>query len=373
MRPREKEYLNPDGLMMYSPKFLAILERLLDENNEGLHLLYSQFRTIEGIGILKLILEANGFSHFRIEKNNSGSWSIVEGDEAENEQKPKFILYTGTETAEEKEIMRNIYNSAWEFVPSNIVERLRRKAENNFMGQIIKLMMITSSGAEGINLRNTRFVHIVEPYWNMVRIDQVVGRARRICSHKDLPEALRTVKVFVYLSVLSKEQKEDEKNQELRIKDISRLDKKTPVTTDETLFEIASIKDQVNQQILRAIKETSIDCSLYNTNPDEPLVCFSFGKVTKNDFSSQPNLLKDKSGMATVVGPERMVRWKARELIIDGKKYALNTKTNIFYSFESYEANLERGEDLVEMGRLVEKEIMIDGRKEMRRGVEFVK
>ena len=36
--------------------------------------------------------------------------------------------------------------------------------------------MITSSGAEGINLRNTRFVHIVEPYWHNVSVEQVVGR-----------------------------------------------------------------------------------------------------------------------------------------------------------------------------------------------------
>ena len=59
--------------------------------------------------------------------------------------------------------------------------------DNNYYGEIIKLMMITSSGAEGINLRNTRFVHVVEPYWHMVRVEQVVGRARRICSHQDLP------------------------------------------------------------------------------------------------------------------------------------------------------------------------------------------
>jgi hypothetical protein len=378
MRPREKEYLNPAGLALYSPKFLAIIERLRDPDNEGLHLLYSQFRTIEGIGILKLILEANGFVHFRLERGSDGGWSINEeesgsgGDGDGGERKPRFILYTGTETAEEKEILRNIYNSAWEFVPPNLVTKLRTIAENNFMGQVIKVMMITSSGAEGINLRNTRFVHIVEPYWNMVRIDQVVGRARRICSHKDLPEDLRTVQVFIYMSVLSEEQKNDEKNQELRIKDVSRIDNKTPVTTDETLFEIATIKDRVNQQILKAIKETSIDCSLYNTNPEEPLVCYSFGKVTTNDFSSQPNLTKDKE-RPTKIGEEKTAKWKAREAIIDGKRYALNPKTNIFYSYESYEANLERGADLIEMGRLVQKEIMVDGEKKKTTVVEFVK
>jgi hypothetical protein len=39
----------------------------------------------------------------------------------------------------------------------------------------------------------------MEPYWHPVRLEQVIGRARRICSHKNLPSALQTVEVFVYL------------------------------------------------------------------------------------------------------------------------------------------------------------------------------
>ena len=110
------------------------------------------------------------------------------------------------------------------------------------MGEVIKIIMITSSGAEGINLRNTRYVHVIEPYWNMARIDQVVGRARRICSHEDLPELFRTVQVFMYLSTFSEEQSTSNNNKELIIRDVSKLDKKTPITTDESLYEIARIK-----------------------------------------------------------------------------------------------------------------------------------
>jgi hypothetical protein len=57
---------------------------------------------------------------------------------------------------------------------------------------------------------------------------------------------------------------------------------------DETLYEISEIKDNINRQILRAIKETAIDCTLYNVNPnpEEPLVCYGFGKVISNQFSS---------------------------------------------------------------------------------------
>ena len=128
-------------------------------------------------------------------------------EEEDDIEKPKFVLYTGTESIEEKEIIRNVYNGNWDYVPASISSKLMQKAENNNMGEVIKIMMITSSGAEGINLKNTRFVHIVEPYWHMVRVEQVVGRARRICSHQDLPPDMRNVKVFLYVSTLSDAQR----------------------------------------------------------------------------------------------------------------------------------------------------------------------
>ena len=278
------QYLSKDGLQILSPKFLHLLENLEDEEYEGLHLIYSQFRTIEGIGILKLILEQNGFAEFKLVKR-SGEWDIADVKE-EDVLKPKFVLYTGTEEADEKEIIRNIYNSNWTQVSSTIRNKLEKINANNFMGEIIKVFMITSSGAEGINLENTRFVHIADPYWHPVRIEQVIGRARRICSHKNLPEELRNIKVFLYLSTLSAEQLE--KNIEIKTKDEGK-------TTDEYLFEVASKKDIVNQKILKATKETAMDCSLHKGSSD--LVCYKFGKLRASDvnnFSTVPILEKDE-------------------------------------------------------------------------------
>lgn len=364
--PTETNYLLPEGLTQYSPKFLRILENIKDPENTGLHLLYSQFRTIEGIGILKLILEANGFAQFKIEKvaeeGKTSEWRIV--DEPENVDKPKFILYTGTESEDEKKILRNIYNSVWEHVPSEILSELRKRSSNekkNYMGEVIKLMMITSSGAEGINLRNTRFVHITEPYWNKSRLDQVIGRARRICSHQDLPEELRTVKVFIYISTLSESQRKDKKNVELTIHDLSKRDGKTAFTTDETLYEISEIKNGINSQILKAIKETSIDCSLYNNNPDEPLTCYGFGKVRSNQFGSYPTLETDISEKTDI--NIREISWKGVEIEDPktGMKYAMNPKTREVYDLESYNQALLTGSEMVLVGRLVERKV--DGKK----------
>lgn len=352
-----KDFLKKRELHKYSPKFLSILESIQDKKNKGLHLLYSQFRTLEGIGIFKLVLESNGFVQFKITKK-TGKWTIENPDV--DPEKPRFVLYTGTESAEEKEIIRNIYNSAWEFVPPSIVETLRAKHENNFYGEVIQVLMITSSGAEGINLRNTRFVHIVEPYWNMVRIDQVVGRARRICSHEDLPENLRTVQVFVYISKMTNDQLV--KNIEMKTQDTSKLEypvkkdggvikmERVPFSTDQYLFEIAQIKDSINTKILTAVKETAIDCSLYNTNPEEPLVCYGFGKVASNNFGSYPVLETDLSEKI-----EANVKTEKTVLVavtVDGVKYAMDKKTRTVYDFESYKKAKEKRGELIKVGTL---------------------
>ena len=87
--------------------------------------------------ILKLILEANGFAQFKIKKKSEGEWTL----DMPINKKPKFMLYTGTETAEEKEILRNIYNSQWEFIPNGLRGELEKIHVNNFMGEIVKIIM----------------------------------------------------------------------------------------------------------------------------------------------------------------------------------------------------------------------------------------
>ena len=42
------------------------------------------------------------------------------------------------------------------------------KDNGNLRGSIVKIIMITQSGSEGISLKNVRQVHITEPYWNKI-------------------------------------------------------------------------------------------------------------------------------------------------------------------------------------------------------------
>lgn len=345
---RPEEFLIPSKLKDFSPKFTEILNNLMDEDNVGLHLVYSQFRTVEGVGLLKVILEANGYAQFKIQKKSHSEWVIDQKDE--DKLKPKFMLYTGTETEEEKDILLKIYNSQWEYVPSSITKEFEGIAENNHMGEIIKIIMITSSGAEGINLKNTRFVHIVEPYWHMVRVDQVIGRARRICSHSKLPEELRTVKVFLYLATFNLEKLKAAGNKTIIEKDVSKIDSR-PLSTDESLFETAGIKNRINQQLLKSVKESAFDCAVYSGINKDKLVCYNYGKIQSNDFGSHPTIDEDqhmKDELET-----KKVNIKVTKLTEAGVDYAYDKTKNEIYTMDNYQQAKTINATLVPIGRVI--------------------
>jgi hypothetical protein len=355
LEQNKSKILSKTGLLTYSPKFLNMLENIQDPEFRGLHLIYTQFRTLEGVGILKVILEANGFVQFKIKKNDSGIWQLNIPEKG----KPTFALYTGTEEDEEKEIIRNIYNSDWDKVPSSLVSELTPISTNNLYGEIIKVLMITASGAEGISLKNTRYVHITEPYWHPVRTEQVIGRARRICSHQALPEELRTVKVFLYLMTFTEKQLESEASVQLKIQDVSKLDKSLPITSDEALYEISSIKEKINKELLKAITESSMDCSLFNKpGTKDAIKCFTFGKTNPNTFSFKPSISNEESDKIGDLNKEK-ITWVAEEIKIpvDGvkKTFALNKSTMEVFDFESVQQAKEFGGDPIKIGNLIKK------------------
>jgi hypothetical protein len=306
-------FLTPEALETFSPKFLHILENIKDTDHLGLHLIYSQFRTLEGIGIFSLVLDKNGFTRFKIKKNNLDVWEV--DIQEEDLGKPTYALYTGTETAEEKEIIRNIYNGEWNYVPITIVNQLKKIANNNNMGEIIKVLMITSSGSEGINLRNTRYVHIMEPYWHPVRMEQVIGRARRICSHKSLPLALQTVEVFVYLMIFSAEQLKSDDAIELKRKDLSKGEEPVPLTSDQYLYEISEIKGKLTRQLTDMIKETAFDCYIYSNGK-----CLNFGEPKNDKFSYIPDYTNQQND-TTMLTNKREIQWIGKPITLNGVDY----------------------------------------------------
>jgi hypothetical protein len=328
MEPRGDE-LPP--LAIYSPKYVEIINNIRSDDHVGLHLLYSQFRNMEGLAIFSLALDTNGFKQFKLIKNSSGVLEVSRDVLESN----AFIyaMYTGEESSDERELIRKIYNGDWNEIPQNIREQLQTKSPNNNMGEIIKLLMITSAGAEGINLRKTRYVHIVEPYWHPVRVEQVIGRARRICSHDGLPNELQTVEVFVYISIFTEEQLRMEDAKEINRSDTSIVAPFRAESSDEKLLHTSNIKEAVSENILKSVKETSIDCATYSSMNEnkEGLKCLTFNSAKIDDFSYVPKYDDQQQDTDIPLGQiRRTVEFKKLKLR-DGTTYLLNPKTEELY------------------------------------------
>jgi len=360
-----------ENLITYSPKFYKILENISNEDNIGLHLIYSSFKTLEGIGILKLVLEANGFVQFKLTRKKGGNSSVKEYEinEEELKQKQAFALYTGDESVEEKEMTRLIFNSQWDKLKDeNLKRQLNNVFKHNFFGDVIKCLMITSSGAEGITLKNTRFVHIVEPYWHPVRQEQVIGRAVRICSHDDLEENLKTVNVFKYIMTFTEEQlrgdptsQDPEKrkpivSKELLLKDFSKYSKKKHiVTTDEALNEISNMKETININILNAIKSSAIDCKIHNKpGSSEYNQCFTFN--SNESYLFKPNYKNDETDSQTQKN-QREIIWKPEKISFKGKSYIFKRhkpgkSVGIVYDYDLYISGNQKKEALVRIGEI---------------------
>jgi len=347
----------PDTLSVYSSKFKKILANIMDKTNHGCHLLYSTFRTLEGIGLFRLAMLYHGFKELRI-KRDKGNYSldiISMYSPSEYTENHYFSLYTGTETVEQKEIIRNIYNNDFKKIPHHLQTQLADLFPNktNLHGEMIKVLMITSSGAEGIDLKNTRFVHIMEPYWHHVRINQVIGRARRICSHSDLPKHLQTVQVFLYLTVIGEEVDLDQ-FYEIKAEDNS-------MTTDESLYSIMEKKTRLSVKFLDALKEVSIDCALNHTQKDK---CYRYPMpVSKNVKTRDIHLVNDTDYKDTAIREtdapvETKVKIKLYAKKFGNKMYALDQSKSpvVVYDYNIYKSS----KTLVRLGTVQEDKLVLD-------------
>ena len=133
------------------------------------------------------------------------------------------------------------------------------------------------------------------------------------------------------------------------LRDVSRIDDITPISTDESLFEISQIKDNIISMILTAIKESAVDCSLYASNKsDEKLVCYGFGNVKTNAYSSYPTLERDL-GEKDDVRTEKLTLF---DITISNTKYKFDKKNNEIYELSDYDSYKKTGEQILPIGKL---------------------
>jgi len=191
-------------LYKYSTKFNAILNKL---KKRGKTFIYSAFKELSGLRSLVRVLEEMGYKNY-----------VYHGP-----GKKRFAIWSGDESQYIKEEIREVFNRT-----------------DNLYGEKLKIILGSPSIKEGVSLKAVQYVHILEPYWNQSRLDQVIGRASRFCSHKDLPEEKRMVHVYIYIAVHEKEEE----------------------TVDEYIKKLSDNKNKIIRDFEKAIKESAVDCKL---------------------------------------------------------------------------------------------------------------
>lgn len=306
LRERRPEVFRMDGtLAEHSPKMYAMLKHFSE--SKKMSLVYSEFRRMEGIGLLSACLDANGYSMLyvkRMKSNTNMNANTTSNSDADNDGRSKnnkrvpyeyrfletspgndrrYMVFDNADP-EAGEIVLNAFRGEFEKVPLTAREDLRRiftkNRENsnnadgngssgnnaekkrkqspptmtNARGELAMLLLVTKSGAESINLKNVREVHAMEPFWNSNRINQVIFRSVRAGSHLGLPPQERHVDVFLYMSVFEERQAE-----ELTIK---RRD--GGVTSDEHVYQLTKKKDLLVEQMQRVLQRSAVDCRTHH-------------------------------------------------------------------------------------------------------------
>ena len=285
-----------------SPKMFAIMNNINKFTIEtdqgrvptGKILFYSDFRSDGGSEAFELMLKSNGYEKF-------------DNKDPQKEKGKRYTFITGAEGQQERSINKENFND-----------------KKNKYGDYIQIMIISSAGAEGISLTCVRQVHILEPFWNYVRIDQVLGRAIRMKSHVDLPKEDRNVEQYLYLSVLPqglnlesvyqslksdphqtwtipefednevKSELSKSENREFKeiLDSIIRINVDTGgESADNHLFEIMERKYKVSLEISSIIKESSLDC-IQHTRDDPELndKCIRFSDKLSGEIAYFPGI-----------------------------------------------------------------------------------
>lgn len=325
---RKGDYLEKKNLCEnYSPKFAQMLEDI--NTSPGSVLVYSQFRVVEGLGIFKEILNKHGYIEINVVKNDEYGYILEDPDVFDEKYDNKRYVVFNSDR-EKTNILMNIFNGDFANIPDTIKNSLPNKGEGleQRYGKLVRVMMITQSGAEGISLKNVRRVLITEYFWNSVRIDQVIGRAVRTCSHMGLPVEDRNVGVYKYIMRFTKDQLIT--NPTLKIKD-------SELSTDEHIYDKANKKEELIKKFLDMLKSSSIDCVIH-ANVNKPLKngykCYNWPINMKEDkLAFTQNILND-SKITQYKNYERVKTDRGKVVSRDGTKYVLLNEK--LYDYNSY-------------------------------------
>ena len=216
----------------YSVKIKSIIDSIMD--SRGPIIVYSQFID-SGLIPIALSLESIGFTRYG---SNKSLFLTPQSEELDiNSYKKKSLLTPGSEFNGAKYI---IISGNTNLSPDFVGDLKAATDPNNKDGKIVKVILLSAAGSEGIDLKFIRQVHILEPWFNINRIEQIIGRAIRTCSHKAMPLKERNVQIFMHGTKLNN-------NSE---------------SVDLLIYRKAEAKAKLIGSISRILKEHAVDCIL---------------------------------------------------------------------------------------------------------------
>jgi len=253
-------YLKLKYLNTFSSKFYECLTNLnsLTEKNKslGTAFVYSNLVHAGGIELFAEALKINGYLDFKENKNDyiindntidsRTGYSFLyfkKNNLNMNDFNPAtYLLVTGSsedggeEISEEKQkIIRTIFNN-----------------QSNKDGKFLKIILGSKVMSEGVTLENVKETHILDVHYNLGRVEQVIGRAIRMCKHQAVitkDNFFPEVNVYRYVAAL-----------------------KNKLSSDEVLYQKAEKKYLLVKKTERVIKEAAFDCPLLlngNKFPEE--------------------------------------------------------------------------------------------------------
>ena len=262
--------------------------------------LYSQFLE-SGVIFVGKALEAYGFVHI---ESTEDIYKYMN----KKDKKGSYVIISGEMDVETRSELIKAYNSP-----------------ENMLGQIITMLLVTSTGAEGLDLKHGRHGHILEPYWNYSRIAQVIARLVRAGSHILLPEEERTVQYYIYLSTYPKNIIKNEETKE----DVNYSLYKSEKTTDQSLYEKSIQNQQMIESFYKVIIESSIDCMIHYKEKEgiECRLCAPTGKQL---------WYVGQIGLDLPSPCEKLIEKKiiAHSIICDEEEYMYHVKDNKIHIFK---------------------------------------
>jgi hypothetical protein len=220
----------------YSIKIKTVLDFIVNQKgnvSDGVLLIYSQY--IDGGLIpMALALEEMGFTRygenvkplFKVKPRDVIDVRTMKPPVNKNDFIPaRYAMITGD----------------LRLSPNNDFEVKGLTSQDNKDGHKVKIVLISKAGSEGIDFKFIRQVHILEPWYNMNRMEQIIGRAVRNFSHKDLPFEKRNVQIFMHGTILGNAKEE---------------------AADLYVYRVAEYKAIQIGKITRVLKETAVDCIL---------------------------------------------------------------------------------------------------------------